>query len=191
MQEKLIVNLSQEEEIRATVPDINYIPAYKVAEEQRRANELERIEYYEDLQEKVNSGEMNGKNTVYVGTEEPTDDFYNVWIDPNGKPETSAENIIFSDNETLETKIANQDKVIDDAVSYMETNLTKTITQLIAEMRESGELSEDILNAFEDITDMITAIDKRLKIEESKETYFIYNAETEELNLNCGVREVN
>ena len=107
MQEKLIVNLSQEEEIRATVPDINYIPAYKVAEEQRRANELERIEYYGDIQEKVENGEFDGKNTVYVGTEEPTDDFYNVWIDPNGTPLVEAENIVMEDGETLEEKFNN------------------------------------------------------------------------------------
>lgn len=61
MQDKLIVNLSQEEEIRATVPDINYIPAYKVAEEQRRSNELERQAYYEEIQRKVNNGEFNGE----------------------------------------------------------------------------------------------------------------------------------
>ena len=88
MQDKLIVNLSQEEEIRATVPDINYIPAYKVAEEQRRANELERIsnenereEYFEDMIEKVENdyfkgekgdkgdkGDIGLSNTLTIGT---------------------------------------------------------------------------------------------------------------------------
>ena len=67
MAEKIIVNISSEE-IKATVPDINYIPAYKVAEEQRRANELERIsneneriEYYEEIQNKVANGDFNGE----------------------------------------------------------------------------------------------------------------------------------
>ena len=67
MAEKIIVNLSSEE-IKVTVPDINYIPAYKVAEEQRRTNELERIanekeriNYYQLMQEKVNKGEFDGK----------------------------------------------------------------------------------------------------------------------------------
>lgn len=105
----------------------------------------------------------------------------------------------------IDTKIAHQDRVIADAVSYMKDNLTVSITQLIIEMRESGELSEDILNAFEDITDRISTIennlstaqaniqslDERLTAEENKETYFIYNADTEELSLNVEVREVS
>lgn len=114
MQDKLIVNLSQEEEIRATVPDINYIPAYKVAEEERRANENERIaneneriEYYEELQRDVENGEYDGRNTVYVGIEEPTDEFYEVWIDPNGTPMVEAENIVMEDGETLQDKYEN------------------------------------------------------------------------------------
>ena len=86
----------------------------------------------------------------------------------------------------------------------MKDNLTVSITGLIIEMRESGELSEDILNAFEDITDRIstiennlvsveeniTSLDERLTAEEHKEIYFTYNSETEELTLNVEVREV-
>lgn len=103
-----------EEILKVEIQDINYIPNYRVAEEERRANELERIsnendrkDYYEEIQEKVNNGEMDGKNTVYVGTEEPIDDFYNVWIDPEGTPEVSAENLVFSDSETLQEKYEN------------------------------------------------------------------------------------
>lgn len=68
MEEKIIASLSSEEEIKATVPEINYIPGYKIAEEQRRTNELERIdnenerkEYYEEIQNKVANGEFNGE----------------------------------------------------------------------------------------------------------------------------------
>jgi hypothetical protein len=61
MQEKIIINLSSEETIQANVPDINYIPAYKVAEEQRRSNEIERQAYYEEIQRKVANGEFNGE----------------------------------------------------------------------------------------------------------------------------------
>lgn len=113
-EETINVNLASEKPINAQVQDINYIPSYKFAEEERRTNELERIAnenereaYYEEIQEKVNSGEMDGKNTVYVGTEKPTDDFYDVWIDPNGTPEVSADNLVFNDNETLQDKYDN------------------------------------------------------------------------------------
>lgn len=68
-EETINVNLASESPINANVPDINYIPGYKVAEEQRRVNELERISnenerinYYQATQEKVNNGEFNGEN---------------------------------------------------------------------------------------------------------------------------------
>lgn len=156
MQDKLIVNLSQEEEIRATVPDINYIPAYKVAEEQRRANELERIaneneriEYYEEVRRDVENGEFNGKNTVYVGTETPTDDFYEVWIDPNGTPVVEAENIVMEDGETLQDKYENGElkgpkgdtpDLTDYATKeYVENEIaTFDITKIVDELPETG-----------------------------------------------------
>ena len=80
--------LIKEEKIDVQVPDINYIPAYKVAEEQRRSNELERIAnenereaYYEDMIEKVENdyfkgekgdkgdkGDIGLSNTLTIGT---------------------------------------------------------------------------------------------------------------------------
>ena len=45
-----------------------------------------------------------GESGVYLGSEEPTDEDINVWINPNGTPEISAENLIFSDNKTLQEK---------------------------------------------------------------------------------------
>lgn len=51
--------------------DVDYIPDYRIAEEQRQANEatrqaneIERQEYYEEIQEKVNNGDFNGKNGI-------------------------------------------------------------------------------------------------------------------------------
>ena len=55
------VNLTSDPTIKTEVPDINYMPGYKVAEEQRRANELERQAYYEEIQRKVDNGEFNGE----------------------------------------------------------------------------------------------------------------------------------
>lgn len=63
------VNLASEEPIKAKITDVNYIPGYAVAEEQRRLNELERMAneeereaYYEDIQQRVANGEFNGKD---------------------------------------------------------------------------------------------------------------------------------
>lgn len=54
-------DLTPDSAIKTEVPDINYIPGYKVAEEERRSNELERQTYYEEIQRKVNNGEFNGE----------------------------------------------------------------------------------------------------------------------------------
>ena len=113
-EETIQVDLTNESTINAQVTDINYIPGYKQAEEERRANELgrisnenERIEYYEEVRRDVENGEFDGKNTVYVGETEPTDDFYEVWINPEGTPTVEAENIVMEDGETLQDKYEN------------------------------------------------------------------------------------
>lgn len=67
--ENIKVNLNaQESTLNASLNNINYIPSYKEAEEERRANELvrisnenERIAYYEDIQQKVANGEFKGE----------------------------------------------------------------------------------------------------------------------------------
>lgn len=88
----------------------------------------------------------------------------------------------------IDTKIAHQDRVIADAVNYMKTNLSTSITDLINEMRETGELTEDILNAFEDFTIRLKTLEDydlntRLETLENKNTYFSYNDLTQELEL--------
>lgn len=67
-------SLSNEETINTQLPPINYIPGYKQAEEERRANEIirisnenirkdnenNRIDYYNNLKSRVDSGEFDG-----------------------------------------------------------------------------------------------------------------------------------
>ena len=87
-EETIKVNLSSESPINANVPEINYIPGYKIAEEQRRSNELERIanesereDYFEDMVQKVENdyfkgekgdkgdkGDIGLSNTLTIGT---------------------------------------------------------------------------------------------------------------------------
>ena len=63
------ITMAKESSINAQLQDINYIPGYQVAEEERRKNELERIAneneretYYADIQQRVANGEFNGKD---------------------------------------------------------------------------------------------------------------------------------
>ena len=113
-EETIQVDLTSENPIDAQVPEINYIPGYKIAEEERRKNEIERvtnenerIEYYEEVRRDVENGEFDGKNTVYVGETEPIDDYYEVWVNPEGTPIVEAENIVMEDGETLQDKYDN------------------------------------------------------------------------------------
>lgn len=130
------VILGKEKELIVNLKDLNYIPDYKEYELERQRNELERIAYYNSIQEAVANGEFNGEqgpkgdkgdtgdtgpqgpkgdkgdtgekgdkgdtgNTgpqgeqgpqgdsgVWVGSEEPTDGDYKVWIDENGEETT-------------------------------------------------------------------------------------------------------
>lgn len=67
-EETIQIDLTPESPINAQVQDINYIPGYKAAETERRtneneriANESKRIEYYEEIQMKVDNGEFKGE----------------------------------------------------------------------------------------------------------------------------------
>lgn len=51
----------------------------------------------------------------------------------------------------LDMKYDHQDKVIEDAVSYLKTNLGDSITEAVRELSETGELNEYIMGAFESI----------------------------------------
>lgn len=48
-----------------------------------------------------------GDSGVYIGSEEPTDPDVNAWVDPQGEPSVEANNLIFSDGETLQEKYDN------------------------------------------------------------------------------------
>lgn len=63
------IEIKDEEKLYIDVPDVNYIPGYKIAEAERRDNELirianedKRIRFAEDLEQKVESGYFDGKN---------------------------------------------------------------------------------------------------------------------------------
>ena len=55
----------------------------------------------------------------------------------------------------VELKLMSQDKEIKDAVTFMTTNLNNSVTTLLKEIRENGELTNDVLTAFQDIVDNI------------------------------------
>ena len=83
-----------------------------------------------------------------------------------------------------------QDKEIRDAVAYMKENISQSITQIIAEMKEMGELDESILNAIDGIGNRVATLEEnttnmntRIETIENSKTYLSYNADKKELNL--------
>lgn len=79
----------------------------------------------------------------------------------------------------LDTKVKNQDKVVADAVDFMKTNLSESITTLIGEMKESGELDEAVLNAIDGIGSRVLTLETTMNIQETK----INSIETKVLSL--------
>ena len=73
LQEEEVIEVSLKEEekpLDVELEDINYIPGYIAEEEKRRANEEERVAYYEDFKERVENGEFDGEDgPVYIAGE--------------------------------------------------------------------------------------------------------------------------
>ncbi len=68
----------------------------------------------------------------------------------------------------LESKVQSQDKVIAEAVSFMKTNLSESIRTLIAEMHESGEFDEAVLNAIENFGSRVINLETSMINQETK-----------------------
>lgn len=73
----------------------------------------------------------------------------------------------------VELKLQSQDKEIADAIAYMKSNLQSTISMLVKEMRENGELTDDLLNAFDELNAFINNFSLTQE----------YNGTTEELTI--------
>jgi len=68
----------------------------------------------------------------------------------------------------LDTKVKTQDKVVADAVEFMKTNLSESITTLINEMHDSGELDEAVLNAIDGIGSRVTSLETSMSTQQTK-----------------------
>lgn len=78
-------------------------------------------------------------------------DFINGTIEDQECFEKRMTKVIHDYLDYLDTKLGTQDKVIADAVAYMKTNLKTSVTEVIEQMKESGELDEAILGAFDNV----------------------------------------
>lgn len=62
----------------------------------------------------------------------------------------------------LDLKLSHQDRVIDEAILYIKDNLNDGIKQVVEDMKESGELTEGILEGFNALSSRIQTIENTL-----------------------------
>lgn len=125
---------------------------------------------------------------------------YNSFVDETNKIITDFINSVNKDQEEfecrmtkvihdyldyLDTKVKNQDKVIADAVAYMKENISQSITTIIAEMKESGELDEAVLNAIDGIGARVTTLETTVE----EQTNMSSNLETRVTTLETTMEE--
>lgn len=82
----------------------------------------------------------------------------------------------------LDDKIKSQDLKIDEAVEFMTTNISQSITEIITGMKESGELDEAIANSFNSLGNRVVTL-------ENTEYTLVYEDGTENLILEKTVKE--
>lgn len=98
----------------------------------------------------------------------------------------------------VDLKLMSQDKELENAINYMQTNLNSTVAALINEMRENGELTNDIMAAFEELESFILNFHLEFSYNEKDESLSVmavngsaikktvnetYNSDTESLTL--------
>ena len=117
---------------------------------------------------------------------------------------------------TLDLKVAHQDRVIEESITFIKNNIADGVRQVITEMKESGELADTILDSMDGFATKVNGIEENVttltndlkslsdyantnvsaineeiesinnKIETSK-PYYIYDSESESLTfINIG-----
>lgn len=83
---------------------------------------------------------------------------------------------IKSQDLVIKNSIDSQNKVIQDAIVYIKNNIATSLTEILEEMKESGELDEALANSFNDIATRVTAL-------EQSKVVCSYDGATESLTL--------
>lgn len=80
--------------------------------------------------------------------------------------------------DVINLKVMNQDRVIQDAVNFMKDNLGESLKALIIEMRESGELGEVVIEAFQEVYAQLNS--NKLTLDEHAELLNEHSTKLEE-----------
>lgn len=83
---------------------------------------------------------------------------------------------------SIDTKIDVQDSKIDEAINFMKTNLSSSITEMINQMKANGELDEAIANSFNNLGTRVETL-------ENTEYSLVYEEGTENLILQKSIKD--
>ena len=91
---------------------------------------------------------------------------------------------------TIDAKIAHQDRVIAESIEYIKANIGESVTQVINDMKESGELTEELTRAFEELGTRVSTLETAnqemtTRITNLEKSYYSleYDSENEEFTL--------
>lgn len=111
-------------------------------------------------------------------------------INPQEEFENKITKIVHDYIKMMDTKIQHQDREIEESIVYIKNNMLESITNIINEMKENGELTEGILESFNNIGERVTALENektelenRITNIENSKSYVSYDESKEELTI--------
>lgn len=99
------------------------------------------------------------------------------------KFETEINKIVHDYIAMIDTKIAHQDRVIEDNITYIKNNLASEVERVVQEMQESGELEDVIGEALGGITTKVNNLEAEINELKNKVVVLSYDEKTESMNL--------
>lgn len=104
-------------------------------------------------------------------------------VTPQEEFENNITKIVHDYIKMMDTKIQHQDRLIDESIDYIKNNMLESITNIINEMKENGELTEGILESFNNVSERVTSLETKVTNLENTKSYISYNEDTKELNV--------
>lgn len=75
----------------------------------------------------------------------------------------------------IDEKIKQQDKEIEESITYIKNNISESVEAVVNEMKESGELDSALLNSFNDLNTFVEALTSRVESLEGAKPYMVYD----------------
>lgn len=81
----------------------------------------------------------------------------------------------------IDSKIDHQDRVIAESITYIKENISATVIDVVNQMKESGELTEELTKAFDELGARVVSLET--KVTKLENTTYISNYDEENKTL--------